>query len=135
HLAPGVRGLSTGAHEAMRAHSWPGNIRELINRVHRAMIMCEGTLITAADLDLESARAAVGAGAAAQSLADARQGTERDLVLAALDRNTYNMAATARELGVSRVTLYRLAQRLAIKPRSQQLASNLGGIYEHGNRN
>lgn len=134
HMAPGVRGLSSGAYDAMRAHRWPGNVRELINRVHRAMIMCEGTLITAADLGLESARIAAGP-AAAQSLADARQDTERDLVLAALDRNTYNMAATARELGVSRVTLYRLAQRLAIKPRSQRLASNMGRIYEHGKRN
>ena len=56
---------------------------------------------------------------------------ERDHILAALDRNTYNMAATARELGVSRVTLYRLAQRLAIDPRGSRTGSHAG---RHGAR-
>lgn len=119
HKAPDVRGLSSGALEAMTSYAWPGNVRELINRVHKAMIMCDATMISAADLGLSAAKPV----ARASSLAKVRLDSERDHILAALDRNTYNMAATARELGVSRVTLYRLAQRLAIQPRGRRFGS------------
>jgi DNA-binding NtrC family response regulator len=116
HKAPCVRGISAAAMDAMRAYRWPGNVRELINRVHKAMIMCDGPFISAADLGLAPA-APARPKTSATSLANARLRTERGLVLAALERNQNNMAATARELGISRVTLYRLAQRLAIEPR------------------
>jgi DNA-binding NtrC family response regulator len=119
HKAPDVRGLSSEAIEAMTSYAWPGNVRELINRVHKAMIMCDATMISAADLGLSRGKPI----APALSLAKARLDSERDHILAALDRNTYNMAATARELGVSRVTLYRLAQRLAIQPRGRRFGS------------
>ena len=80
--------------------------------------------------------------AEAPSLAVARLRTERDMVLAALDRNGYNMAATARELGVSRVTLYRIAQRLAIEPgtaragrkAAQQQATSAARSFIEGTR-
>ncbi|MCL4801596.1 MAG: sigma-54 dependent transcriptional regulator [Burkholderiales bacterium] len=109
--APCVRGFTSEARVAMEIHSWPGNVRELINRVQKAMIMSEGRLITPRDLGLDAHR---GAGANAVSLQHARRTTERDLIVAALERNRHNMAATARELGVSRVTLYRRIQKLAI---------------------
>ncbi len=121
--APAVRGVSGEALEAMRAHGWPGNVRELFNRLHKAMIMCERASISAVDLGLEQARSP----GVARSLTQERRQIERDIVIAALDRNRYNMAATARELSVSRVTLYRLAQRLAIRPRDQVLDANPGG--------
>ncbi|MFZ5557885.1 MAG: sigma 54-interacting transcriptional regulator [Pseudomonadota bacterium] len=113
--APGVRGFTLEALEVMRAYSWPGNVRELINRVQKAMIMCEGSMITPSDLGLTPRRAKSGA----ISLANARQLTERDLVVSALERNQFNMAATARDLGVSRVTLYRLVERLSIRHKPQ----------------
>ncbi len=119
HKAPDVHGLSSEAIEAMTSYAWPGNVRELINRVHKAMIMCDTTMISPADLGLSLAKTIV----PASSLAKARLTSERDHILAALDRNTYNMAATARELGVSRVTLYRLAQRLAIQPKGRRFGS------------
>lgn len=122
HRAPAVNGISPEALHAMRGYSWPGNVRELINRVHRAMVMCEGPLITAADLGLDPGAANRGACA----LAAARRRAEHDLVLAALDRNTNNMAAAARELGVSRVTLYRMAKRLTIRPRRRGFGAHAG---------
>jgi DNA-binding NtrC family response regulator len=109
--APNVRGFCSDARVEMEVHPWPGNVRELINRVQKAMIMCDGRLITPRDLGLEEHP---GTNASARSLQHARHTTERDLILAALDRNRHNVAATARELGVARVTLYRLIQKLAI---------------------
>lgn len=116
HDAPhGLRGFSEQALDAMRAYAWPGNVRELVNRVHGAMILCEGPWITAAELGFERVRRP----AVAISLAGARQRSEREIVLAALQRNTNNVSATARELGVSRVTLYRLVRRLSIDTRTR----------------
>jgi DNA-binding NtrC family response regulator len=112
---PAVKGFSRAALAAMEAHNWPGNVRELINRVQKAMIMCDGRRITAADLGL----AARNGEAASISLERARHHTERDLIAAALERNRHNVAATARQLGISRVTLYRLMQKLEISRATQ----------------
>jgi DNA-binding NtrC family response regulator len=102
--------FSPRALAAMQAHRWPGNVRELINRVHKALIMCEGAAIEPADLGLAPAN---DAGPCA-SLAVARATTQRDLIRQTLDQHEFNVAATARALGVSRVTLYRLMNRLEI---------------------
>ena len=112
---PAVKGFSRAALAAMESHDWPGNVRELINRVQKAMIMCDGRRITAADLGL----AARNGEFASISLERARHHTERDLIAAALERNRHNVAATARQLGVSRVTLYRLMQKLDISRATQ----------------
>ena len=117
--APGVRGFSRNALTAIERYGWPGNVRELLNRVQHAMVMCDGPLITAADLQLGAPVCARPNG----SLAHARAGTERGLIEAALERTGHNIAATARELSVSRVTLYRLLKRLGITPRGQPPAT------------
>lgn len=108
-----VRGFSDSALTAIQRHSWPGNIRELLNRVQRAVVMANGSLITPADLQLEEQTNLH----PTSSLADARAGTERRVIEYALDRSGHNIAATARELGVSRVTLYRMLKRLGMSPR------------------
>jgi len=106
----GVRRFSTLALQAMEAHAWPGNIRELVNRVQKAMVMCETALIGPDDLGLPLRR-----GPATENLIQvASTSTQRDMVVRALKANAYNVAAAARELGVSRVTLYRLLRRLEI---------------------
>jgi DNA-binding NtrC family response regulator len=109
--SPEVRGFSDDALKAMQRHPWPGNVRELFNRVQRAVVMCDGRLITAHDLLLDGGTSAT----SFVSLASARSGTDRNIVESALARNRYNVAATARDLAVSRVTLYRLLRRLAIR--------------------
>jgi DNA-binding NtrC family response regulator len=110
-----LRGFADDAVKAMQRHLWPGNVRELFNRVQRAIVMCDGRLITARDLLLDGCTSAKNFA----SLASARSGTERNIVESALARNRYNVAATARDLAVSRVTLYRLLRRLAIRAKRE----------------
>jgi DNA-binding NtrC family response regulator len=112
---PAVKGFSRAALAAMESHNWPGNVRELINRVQKAMIMCDGRRITPVDLGLAARNAEAGS----ISLERARHHTERDLIATALQRNQHNVAATARQLGISRVTLYRLMQKLDISRATQ----------------
>jgi DNA-binding NtrC family response regulator len=109
-----VIGYTTRALEAMRKHGWPGNIRELINRVRRAIVMCDGHWITPRDLDLESV-------AAVQQtfvvhLNKAREAAERKALAEALKMSDQNYSAAARMLGVSRVTLYRLLEKHQLLP-------------------
>lgn len=101
-------GFSAQALDAMRAHDWPGNVRELINRVRRAIVMCDGRMVTPRDLDLASVLAQ---GPRAISLGDARTLAERETITAALRTASFNMSRAARSLGVSRVTLYRLVEK------------------------
>ena len=101
---PQLKGFSRLAIKAMEAYPWPGNVRELINRVRCAMIMAEGRLILPADLGLEAP-----AGPELQNvLDDARQKAERGAIFSTLQQNGRNVAVAARQLGVSRMTLYRL---------------------------
>ena len=98
-----IRGFTPDAIEAMYSYNWPGNVRELINRVRRAIVMAESKLISAADLDLEhfTARETV-------SLSEAREAAEKRAIEAALLRHRHRLTDAAADLGISRVTLYRL---------------------------
>ena len=107
--AAGVKGISLGALAALRAHDWPGNVRELLNRVRRASVMAEGRLITAEDLGL-----AEPGGAVSRPLNGTRMQAERGVIEAGL-RSGKNITLLARELGISRMTLYRLMSRHTIK--------------------
>jgi DNA-binding NtrC family response regulator len=98
-----VRGFSPDAIAALYNYSWPGNVRELINRVRRALVMAEGRLITARDLELHD-----WAERAPMSLASARDAAERQAIELALLRHRGRLNEAAQELGISRVTLYRL---------------------------
>jgi DNA-binding NtrC family response regulator len=110
--APRVKGFSGKALQAIRAHDWPGNVRELINRVRRAMVMADGRLIAPRDLGLDEAAAA--APADRDALDQARIRAERDAIDASLLRAGRNITLAARDLGVSRMTLYRLLAKHGI---------------------
>jgi len=99
-----VRGFAEDALMALAAHSWPGNIRELENRIKRAVLMSEQRLVSAADLEL----AAGVEDMTAYDLRAARSRAERDVVQRALARSNGTLATAARLLGISRPTLYTL---------------------------
>ncbi|MES2065137.1 MAG: PEP-CTERM-box response regulator transcription factor [Pseudomonadota bacterium] len=98
-----VTGLSPDARAAIAAWGWPGNVRELENRMKRAVIMAEGKLVTAADLDL-----AEGGAELPLNLRAARESADRSAIAQALARAEGNISNTAKLLGVSRPTLYDL---------------------------
>jgi len=95
---------------ALYSHPWPGNIRELQNRVQRAVIMAEGKRVAAGDLELSDALE----GAPAPTLKEAREGLERELVQDALRRHQGKITSAAVDLGISRPTLYELMDKLGI---------------------
>ncbi len=100
----GVTGLAADARAAIDAWGWPGNVRELENRIKRAVIMADGKLITAADLDLDS----TADDADALNLRAAREVADRKAIRRALARAEGNISGAARMLGISRPTLYDL---------------------------
>jgi two-component system NtrC family response regulator len=109
HGKPGL----TFAPDALRAvslHRWPGNVRELQNRVRRAVIMADGKRVTANDLELTDALSAV----PPQTLKEARESVEREMVKDALQRHRGKITPAALELGISRPTLYELMEKLGI---------------------
>ncbi|MCW8084804.1 PEP-CTERM-box response regulator transcription factor [Sabulicella glaciei] len=112
-----VRGFDASATEAMAAHRWPGNVRELENRVRRASLMADGTLVTAADLELTAPDAPPDD---ALDLRAARGRAEREAIERALSRSGNSLSEAARLLGVSRPTLYGLLAAHGIPvPRSR----------------
>jgi two-component system NtrC family response regulator len=102
----------TFAPDAVRAlcrHHWAGNVRELQNRVKRAVIMADNKRLTAADLEL----IAVDLGSNI-TLKEARESVEKEVVQHALKRHRGKITAAAIELGISRPTLYELMEKLDI---------------------
>jgi DNA-binding NtrC family response regulator len=104
--SPRLKGFSTRAIEAIMDYEWPGNVRELINRVRRAMVMADGRLIMPEDLGLSRAIQV-----SAPALDDARMRSERSALRECLDRSGQNVSRAARDLGVSRTTMYRLLSK------------------------
>jgi DNA-binding NtrC family response regulator len=99
-----LKGFSRRAMVAMVAHNWPGNVRELINRVRRAMVLAEGKLIMPADLGLEESNGKQ----IRMPLDEARWNAERHAISECLQLAGKNVSFAARQLRVSRMTLYRL---------------------------
>ena len=104
--APATTGLSADARAAIDGWNWPGNVRELENRIKRAVIMADGKLVTAADLDLLPGTG--GGEPETINLRYEREQADRRAIARAMARADGNMSATAKLLGISRPTLYDL---------------------------
>ena len=107
-MNPSVTGFAPDALAAIDGWNWPGNVRELENRVKRAVIMTEGKLIGAGDLDLVDGEAG---DATALNLKSAREVSDRKVIRHALARSEGNISSTAKMLGISRPTLYDLLKQ------------------------
>ena len=117
----GAPPLSEAAKEAAKQHPWPGNFRELINRVERAVALGSGSALTEADLfpegvsrAEETAAPQVSAAEPGTPLADVRDAAEKAHITAALTRFQGSTSAAAASLGISRSTLWEKMRRLGI---------------------
>lgn len=98
--------------QAIQQHQWPGNVREMINKIKRATIMADGKRVTAADLQLACDQEP--ADNHVLNLRQVREAAERRAIAQALQSSHYNMARAARLLGVTRPTLYNLTDKYGI---------------------
>lgn len=105
-----IDGFSAQALQLMKEYRWPGNVRELLNKVHRAVVMSEHRLISAADLGLDAVTNT--AQDEVVSLAQSRMEADRRAVHNALQHSGNNVSEAARQLGISRVSFYRIMEKL-----------------------
>ena len=107
-MNPQVKGFAPDALTAIDSWNWPGNVRELENRVKRAVIMADGKLVNAEDLDLGEGEEG---DEMALNLKQAREEADRRMIRKALARSQGNISSTAKLLGISRPTLYDLLKQ------------------------
>ena len=114
-----VKSFDRGAVNVLQQYAWPGNVRELRNVIERLAIMVPGDLISSPDLSfLDSSGVAhpqvTELHAERQTLHEARDQFERDLILRTLAEQQGNMSRTAEVLGVERSNLYRKMKAFGI---------------------
>ncbi|MBV7267227.1 PEP-CTERM-box response regulator transcription factor [Erythrobacter ani] len=107
-MNPAVTGFAPDALTAIDAHDWPGNVRELENRIKRAVIMADGKLVNAGDLDFDGQEED---SAEVLNLKFAREQADRRVIRHALARSEGNISSSAKLLGISRPTLYDLLKQ------------------------
>jgi len=106
-----VKGFSPQAFAAIRKYSWPGNVRQLENRIKKALVLCDRPLLGPEDLDI-----AEGTVPSILPLEKAKEEFQRRYVHEALERNNGNRTQTARDLGVDPRTIFRYLERDASSP-------------------
>lgn len=107
-----LKGFTQEAIDAINRHTWPGNVREMINRVRRGMIMSDNHMITPQDLNLESSLLPPPISPEElKTLEEARAEAERVVIEHTLSQCKNNVSKAAKVLDVSRVTLYRMMEK------------------------
>ncbi len=105
-LHSAVKGFSPAALASIKKAAWPGNIRQLENRIKKALVLCDEALLAPDDLDLGP-----GAETPIMPLEKAKEEFQRRYVLEALGRNNGNRTQTARDLGVDPRTIFRYLEK------------------------
>jgi transcriptional regulator with PAS, ATPase and Fis domain len=105
-LNPKVKGFTPNALIAIRKYEWPGNVRQLENRIKKAIVLCDKTLVGPEDLDLFPETLT-----SIMTLAQAREEFQRRYILEVLERNNGNRTKTARDLGVDPRTIFRYLEK------------------------
>ena len=105
-----LNGFSDDAVRAIEAYAWPGNVRELENKIKGAVIMADGKLVTAADLQLTPGEEEP----ESLNLREVRQRAESKAIRVALAKSYGNISKAAELLGITRPTLYDLLNKYGL---------------------
>jgi len=104
-IGPKFKGFSSSAMDAMMNYDWPGNIREMQNRIKRAVVMARGDYIQSQEIDLDAT------GKEFVTLKEARDAAEIAAIKQVLARHNGNISKAAQDLDVSRPTLHDLIKK------------------------
>lgn len=120
-----IDGFDTRAIQALQQYHWPGNVRELQNVIERAVLLGKGNVIQADDFPghlSQSVPSPMSQSNGTQSLKEALEGPERQIILQVLKQFNWNRNATADALGINRTTLYKKMKRLGLESAAGQLS-------------
>ncbi len=106
-----LKGFTEEALTAIESYPWPGNVREMENKIKRACIMADGNKITLADLQINLSEK----DEQPLNLRQVRETAERKAIINTIRKCDNNMAKAARLLGVTRPTLYTLVEKYKIR--------------------
>lgn len=107
-----AKSFDSDAMEAIRAYNWPGNVREMINKIRRAIVMSDGNSITPRDLDFDGHGIVCESGDV--SLRNAKESIEKKKIKEALDDCGHNISKAAKVLGISRAGLYNYKKKYGL---------------------
>ena len=103
--------FSSEAIEAINSFDWPGNVREIINKVRRAVVMSKELTVMPTDMDLSVPNIELNA---VTSLREVRYSIERQKLIEAMRHCNNNISKVARVLGISRPSVYSLRKKYNI---------------------
>jgi DNA-binding NtrC family response regulator len=114
-LGKAIDGIAPDALRRFAAYEFPGNVRELENKVHQAMVVAEGPMITEADVALPAGRPAAGRPDISRPFRELKQeaidGFEKTYLTELLREHRGNLARAARAAGMDRKNLWTLVVR------------------------
>lgn len=106
-----IKGFTSEALTSIESYDWPGNVREMENRIKRAVIMTDGNRVNSEDLELES----VEGKPIPINLKEVREDAERIAVIRALSIANENLTQAAEMLGITRPTLYTMLDKYHLR--------------------
>ncbi|MGA2854059.1 MAG: sigma-54 dependent transcriptional regulator [Verrucomicrobiota bacterium] len=101
-----IHGFKADAVDRFTAFDWPGNVRQLQNEVQRAVLLCEGAELSAADLSISNAGSGATTGGEPDPNYTLLEGVERNVIIQTLKETGGNKVEAAKRLGIGRPTLY-----------------------------
>ncbi len=119
---PAIKGFTRECESVLKRYHWPGNIRELENRIQRAVILSGDLWITPGDMDLDDTSSKTGAVEPScensTNLQKTREEAEKRMLIEAFEKTKGNISEAARMIGASRPTVHALAKKHGITPRN-----------------